>query len=571
MGVKTYTCSHDASHTYTEEYEDATAHVYGDLIAKEPASCTDAGMEAHYYCNVCETYFDAEKNATTESALVIPAGHDYNDNGECNDCHATKVEGALATFTFGANGAASNYDGTSKTSYSENNAGYTLTLSEMTNMYTGARDDKGNSTIKGGASSSAGSFSFTVPADITSVTIHIAKYGSDSTKVKINGTTYTLTKGENNGEYDAIVIDTTTTKKVSVASASTSKQRFMVNTIEFNGVKECVHTNKNVETQTLSCTQDGYTMYTCTACNHSWKENVVEATGHAMGDRVEAVAETCQADGNVAYYHCDTCGNNYEDEEGNVEILDVVIPKREDAHVDEDEDEVCDLCEKEICEHVWDDGVVTTPATCTTAGEKTYTCTLNSAHTKTESISATGHGNYSYVKVDENSHNKVCGVCEDIVASEGHDFTDGDCDCGQAKPANWQIATSIAVGDNVVIVCDSKNMELSGMNGTSYGLGTSYTTTPAGMYALTVEAGATAGTYAFKTSDDKYLAWSSSNSLKTVDAINANSSWTVEFDASGNAIIKNASDATRKLQWNASNPRFACYTSNQTAVQIYAK
>jgi len=558
---------------YVDDEVVTEGHNYGELVAEVSASCTDAGMEAHYYCNACETYFDAEKNATTEEALVIPAGHDYNDKGECNDCHATKVEGALATFTFGANGEASNYDGTKKTSYSENNAGYTLTLSDMTNMYTGARDDKGNSTIKGGTSSSAGSFSFTVPDDITSVTIHIAKYGSDSTKVKINETTYTLTKGENNGEYDAIVIDTTTTKKVSVASASASKQRFMVNTIEFNGVKECVHTNKNVETQTLSCTQDGYTMYTCTACNHSWKENVVEATGHAMGDMVEAVAETCQADGNVAYYHCNTCGNNYEDEEGNVEILDVVIPKREDAHVDEDEDEVCDLCEKEICEHVWDDGVVTTDPTCEGEGVKTYTCTLNSAHTKTESISATGHGNYSYVKVDENSHNKVCGVCENIVASEGHDFTNGNCVCGQAKPANWQKATSIAVGDNVVIVCESKKMELSSFSTTStiYGIGTAYTTTPAGTYALEVVEGTSAGTYAFKTSDGKYLAWSSGNSLKTSTTIDANSSWTVTFDANGNATILNSKDATRKLQWNASSPRFACYTGSQTAVQIYSK
>ena len=41
-------------------------------------------------------------------------------------------------------------------------------------------------------------------------------------------------------------------------------------------------------------------------------------------------------------------------------------------------------------EHTWDGGTVTTAATCTEAGEKTYTCTVCSA-TKTEVIAATGH------------------------------------------------------------------------------------------------------------------------------------------------------------------------------------
>ena len=40
--------------------------------------------------------------------------------------------------------------------------------------------------------------------------------------------------------------------------------------------------------------------------------------------------------------------------------------------------------------HTWNDGVVTTPATCTAAGVKTYTCTV-CGETKTEAIAAFGH------------------------------------------------------------------------------------------------------------------------------------------------------------------------------------
>ena len=131
----------------------------------------------------------------------------------------------------------------------------------------------------------------------------------------------------------------------------------------------------------------------------------------------------------------------------------------------------------------------------------------------------------------------------------------------------YELATSITVGDTVVLTCTSKSMELGSM-ASKYGNGVAYTTAPVGAYALTVEAGASDGTYAFKTPDGVYLSWSSSNTLITATSVSANSSWTVTFD-SNNAIILNAKDSSRKLQWNANSPRFACYTSSQTAVQLY--
>ena len=49
-------------------------------------------------------------------------------------------------------------------------------------------------------------------------------------------------------------------------------------------------------------------------------------------------------------------------------------------------------------DHSWNDGEVTTPATCTAPGVRTYTCTKNPAHTKTEPIPALNHqfGAYTY-------------------------------------------------------------------------------------------------------------------------------------------------------------------------------
>ena len=116
-------------------------------------------------------------------------------------------------FELGANGEAKHSDGSSKATatYSETVDGYTLNITGGTNMYTGARDEKGNSCIKFGASSKAGSCSFTVPAEVTSVVLCIAKYKANAAKVTVNGTTTTLTKNSNDGAYDEITVDTSTT------------------------------------------------------------------------------------------------------------------------------------------------------------------------------------------------------------------------------------------------------------------------------------------------------------------------------------------------------------------------
>lgn len=140
---------------------------------------------------------------------------------------------------------------------------------------------------------------------------------------------------------------------------------------------------------------------------------------------------------------------------------------------------------------------------------------------------------------------------------------------GEGGSGEYEKASSIAVGDKVVLVYEKDKKELSGISSTStkYGEGKAYSTTPAGAYALDVVAGNTSGTFALKHGSD-YLQWSSGNSLSTKTSVDANSSWTITFSG-GNATIKNAKDSNRSLLWNSTSPRFACYTSGQNAIQIY--
>ena len=132
--------------------------------------------------------------------------------------------------------------------------------------------------------------------------------------------------------------------------------------------------------------------------------------------------------------------------------------------------------------------------------------------------------------------------------------------------------TSLSVGDRVVLVCESASSELSSISTTStkYGIGTEFSGEPDGIMLLEVCDGYLAGTYSFKTKDDKYLYWTSGNSLNVNATKSEKTSWTVSFDSEGNATILNRSNSERQIWWNVSSPRFACYTGKTQSTSGYA-
>ena len=86
--------------------------------------------------------------------------------------------------------------------------------------------------------------------------------------------------------------------------------------------------------------------------------------------------------------------------------------------------------------HQWNDGEMTTAATCTTAGEKTYTCSVCSA-TRTETVSATGHSWADAWMHDDTHHwhnceNANCPVTENSGKSGYAEHSGGTATC-QAK------------------------------------------------------------------------------------------------------------------------------------------
>ena len=119
---------------------------------------------------------------------------------------------------------------------------------------------------------------------------------------------------------------------------------------------------------------------------------------HNWGEGTVTTDATCTEDG-VKTYTCE-CGA----------VKTEIIPAL--GHIDENEDEICDRCGTDLTvphTHEWDDGVVTTPATCTTDGVKTFTCECGA--TRTEVIAALGH-------IDEDG-DKVCDRCGQGMLKNG--------------------------------------------------------------------------------------------------------------------------------------------------------
>ena len=147
-------------------------------------------------------------------------------------------------------------------------------------------------------------------------------------------------------------------------------------------------------------------------------------------------------------------------------------------------------------------------------------------------------------------------------------------DTDPASAGGWTKvgAGELAVGDKVVFVYDgTAKYEMTGV-ASNLGTATSRTTIPdniTGDYVLTVEAGNGGSGYSFKNGSN-YLSYSgSSNNLYTSTEKNNNSSWTISTSTDGNYKFANVGTTSRILQYNSGNPRWACYTSSQSAFQIY--
>ena len=109
-----------------------------------------------------------------------------------------------------------------------------------------------------------------------------------------------------------------------------------------------------------TCTEDGIMLYTCKDNDDSY-EKVIPATGHQNTELRNVKSATCASEGYTGDTYCKDCNTKLSTGK--------TIAKKN---------------------HNWDAGKITTKATCTKKGIKTYTCSVCKG-TKTEDIAAIGH------------------------------------------------------------------------------------------------------------------------------------------------------------------------------------
>ena len=268
------------------------------------ATCTEAG-------STTVTCADCGETISTEEIAAL--GHSYVNN-ICTVC-GTEFEGEIDTpdetepteevkiiFELGADGSASHVDGSSATTYTETVGDYTLNITDGFKMYPSSIDATGNGCIKLGTGSAAGGFTFTVPSDVTQVIICVAKYKANTTKINVNGTDYTLVNSSNDGAYDEITVDTSSSKTVTVTTLS-GGYRAMVNSIAYI-CGETDHTcewDEGTVTKEATCTEDGVKTYSCTVdgCTKTMTETI-KATGHSY-IYTETVITCANCDYSAAY------------------------------------------------------------------------------------------------------------------------------------------------------------------------------------------------------------------------------------------------------------------------------
>lgn len=174
----------------------------------------------------------------------------------------------------------------------------------------------------------------------------------------------------------------------------------------------------------------------------------------------------------------------------------------------------------------------------------------------------------------------IDGKTPDKQSQNNSPTSDEESDDGAKTVSTWQLCTDVtelAVGDQIVIVVQSEEYALGTTQNTSNRSAASVVkdghtvTFGDDVQIITLESGVVEKTFAFNVGTGYlYAPSSASNQLKTHAAIDENSSWSIDIDASCVANVVAQGESTRNvLMYNLASNLFSCYSSAQEPVVIY--
>ncbi len=334
-GYTTYTCD-DCGYTYDSDYKDASGH---ELTATSAvaSTCTEKGNSAYWYCSTCTKYFDSEDctNEIDEGDWILELDSDnHNYTTEVTD--PTCTDKGYTTYTC-------EWCGNSYDSDYEDAKGHSLTLTSEVDS---------TCTVQGNSA-----------------------YWYCSTCTKY----FDSEACDNEIEVDSWILPLDDTNHSYIAGTPVEP----------------------------TCTEQGYTTYTCEWCNDSYNDDYEDAKGHSL-TLTEEVASTCTEKGNSAYYTCNTCGLYFSDENGTNEI-----------------DKDSWILPLDNTNHSYKAGETIDP-TCTEQGYTTYTCEWCGNTYDSDYKDANGHS-YTTETCTNGTTIATCSVCDDMVVTvAGSDEEDTD-------------------------------------------------------------------------------------------------------------------------------------------------
>lgn len=137
-------------------------------------------------------------------------------------------------------------------------------------------------------------------------------------------------------------------------------------------------------------------------------------------------------------------------------------------------------------------------------------------------------------------------------------------------------ASTLAAGDKLLLVYEEGATALSNINsggkiydGTDVTITDSKIADPSASVAVLTLGGTSAGWTLQSSLDGKYLMATNSNELRQNETATTDyEKWTITI-SDGVASVTNVGYNTRTIKYNASSPRFACYTSGQKSLALY--
>jgi len=388
-GYTTYTCT-ACGESYKDDYVDALGHSADEGIVTAP-TCTEDGYTT-YTCTLCgESYTDD---------VVAALGHSYGEDGNCSVCghNINNIITINMTDSYG-----DGWNGNALEVYESGELIATITIENGTTAtWTGEYDPEKAYEFYWAKGSYAGECSFEI------------LFGQE--------TVFTATTDDCEFYSDGYCFFT-----------------------------KCEHVYGEGVVTAPTCTEDGYTTYTCTRCGNSYTEDVITASGHNYGE--DGICSGCGHNKNniITINMTDTYGDGWNGnaikvyEDG--ELIDTVTfddgktaiwagdydPEKayefywvKDNYADECSFGILfgqetvftattDDCKSypdgyrffPVCEHIYDEGVVT-PVTCTEQGYTTYTCTLCGLSYEDDYVDASGH-----IKSDDDEGVVTAPTCTD--------------------------------------------------------------------------------------------------------------------------------------------------------------